>query len=147
MSSKIHTSSASLKQMRCNFLAALLITFSTSFLLPSPYSLPPLHASHVTIVGPGAVGSFYGARLQQTNTNSSFTFYSPRSASPHISECQRNGLTVNSNVYPTIHVPHSPPTTSFTSSISNLKPSGTKSLLASLLAMNAQAFSSLRNSN
>ncbi|GMH59938.1 hypothetical protein TrST_g7672 [Triparma strigata] len=82
-------------------------------------------ASRISIIGPGAVGSFYGARLLQASlTDTEFTFFSPRKGpSPHITACRSTGLSVTSNVFPAMHVPHSPPKTCFTSSADDLQPS------------------------
>lgn len=78
--------------------------------------------AHTTIIGAGAVGSFYGSRLVQGRGDDSFTFFSPRENSSHIKECREKGLTVESIAFNKQHIPHSY-RTYFSSDVSDLKES------------------------
>jgi len=58
----------------------------------------------------------------QPNQQSTFTFFSPREGSQHICDCRNVGLTVDSVVYETQYISHSP-RTFFTSDVADLKES------------------------
>jgi len=81
-----------------------------------------LQTQIVTVVGPGAIGSFYGARLSQSkqHPNRRVTFFSPRKESEHIVACRENGLYVNSVVHSNQVVRHTRETF-FTSKVEDLE--------------------------
>ena len=79
--------------------------------------------AHTTIIGAGAVGSFYGSRLvAQGRADDSFTFFSMREKSRHIQNCREKGLTVESVTFDKQHIPHGD-RTYFSSNTNDLKES------------------------